>query len=139
MLTAVSNTAAGHRQALGWVRHLEAGRVAVEGSGGYGRPLALVLVAAGVEVVEVPPQMTARARNGQRSRHKSDPSDALLIARVGAREDDLPRPRPAGVIEDLRSLVLYRLYAAKGGLWPRIRLVGGVYHVTPQWSKSLSR
>ncbi len=103
-----ANTVPEYRNVLEWVRQLGAGRVAIEGSGGYGRPLALMLVAAGVEVVEVPPQMTARARRSQRSRHKSDPSDALLIARVGAREDDLPRPRPEGVIEDLRSLVLYR-------------------------------
>ncbi len=31
------------------------------------------------------------------------------------------------------------LYAAKGGLRPRIRLVGAVYQVTPQWSRSLNR
>ena len=80
----------------------------MEGSGGSGRPLALALVDADIEVVDVPPQMIARARRGQRSRHKSDPGDALLIARVGAREDDLGRSRPDGVIEDLRSLVLYR-------------------------------
>ena len=102
------NTAAGHAEAVGWVGEFGAGRVAVEGSGSYGRPLSLVLAAAGVEVVEVPPQMTAQARRGQRSGHESDPGDALLIARVGAREDDLPRPRPQGVVEDLRSVVLYR-------------------------------
>ena len=90
------------------MQELGSGRVAIEGSGSYARPLALMLIGAGVEVVEVPPQMTARARRSQRSRHKSDPSDALQIARVGAREDDLGRPRPEGVIEDLRSLVLYR-------------------------------
>ena len=103
-----ANTTAGHDEMLEWVHGLGAGRVAIEGSGSYGRPLALVLAAAGVAVVEVPPQMTARARRGQRSRHKSDPSDALLIARVGAREDDLGRPRPEGVVEDLRGLVFYR-------------------------------
>ena len=67
-----------------------------------------MLAGAGVGVVDVPPQMTARARRSQRSRHKSDPSDALLIARVAAREDDLPAPRPHGLAEDLRSLVFYR-------------------------------
>ena len=51
-----ANTAAGYPQALEWVRQFDAGRVAIEGSGGYGRPLALVLVAAGIEVVDVPPQ-----------------------------------------------------------------------------------
>ena len=39
-----ANTGAGHQEALGWVQDLGAGRVAIEGSGGYGRPLALVLV-----------------------------------------------------------------------------------------------
>ena len=76
------------REALARVRRLSAG--------------------AAVTVREVPPQMTARARRSQRSRHKSDPGDALLIARVGAREDDLGRPRPSGEFEDLRCLVSYR-------------------------------
>ena len=102
------NTEGGYREALCWVRDLDPERVAIEGSGSYGRPLALVLTRAGVEVVEVPPQMTARARRSQRSRHKSDPGDALLIARVAAREDDLGRPRPSGEFEDLRCLVSYR-------------------------------
>ena len=102
------NTVAGHVEASEWVGGLDAGRVAIEGSGSYGRPLALVLLAAGVEVVDVPPNMTAAGRRGQRSRHKSDPGDALLIARVGAREDDLPRPRPEGPVEDLRAVVFYR-------------------------------
>ena len=102
------NTAGGHDEALAWVRELDVDRVAIEGSGSYGRVLALCLVDAGADVVEVPPQMTARARRRQRSRQKSDTSDALLIARVGAREDDLPRPRPGGTVEDLRCLVVYR-------------------------------
>ena len=62
------NTAAGHTETLEWVTEVGAGRVAVEGSGGYGRPLALMLVSAGVEVVDVPPQMTARARRSQQRR-----------------------------------------------------------------------
>ena len=103
-----ANTVGGHLGALEWIADLGAGRVAIEGSGSYGRPLALVLLAADIEVVDVPPQMTARARRSQRSRHKSDPGDALQIARIGAREDDLPQPRPDGVVEDLRALVLYR-------------------------------
>ena len=52
--------------------------------------------------------MTARARRRQRTRTKTDQSDALLIARIGARESDLPRPRPQGAAEDLRCLVFYR-------------------------------
>ena len=103
-----ANTAVGHVRALRWAQELDAGLVAIEGSGSYGRVLALALMEAGIEVVEVPPQMTARARRSQRSRHKSDPTDALLVARVGAREHDLGSPRPPGALEDLRALVFYR-------------------------------
>lgn len=41
---------------------IDAGRVAIKESGGYGRPLAVVLVGAGIKVVEVPRQMTARSQ-----------------------------------------------------------------------------
>lgn len=102
------NVAQGYREALRWIRELGVERVAIEGSGSYGRPLALALTRAGVGAVEVPPQMTDRARRSQRSRYKSDPGDALLIARVALREPDLGSPRPSGGVEDLRSLVFYR-------------------------------
>lgn len=73
-----ANTPVGHNQALSWVRTLEAQRVAIEGSGGFGRPLALLLGSAGVQVVDVPPQMTARARKTLRNRDKCDLSDACV-------------------------------------------------------------
>jgi len=102
-----SNTPRGHTQAAAWVQDTAARRVAIEGSGNYGRSLALALTAI-VDVVDVPPQMTARARKTQRTHTKSDSTDALLIARVGARDNDLPPPRLNGPIEDLRCLVHYR-------------------------------
>src|SRR5712692_11219177 len=45
----------------------------------------------GEGVVEVPPFLTVRERKHLRQRGKSDPADALAIARVVAREADLPR------------------------------------------------
>ena len=60
------------------------------------------------EVVEIPPQLTAQARRRQRTQAKSDPIDALLIARIALREPELPRIRPSGDIEDLRVLVRHR-------------------------------
>ena len=104
----VKNTPGGHSEVVSWVRSCGAGRVAVEGSGNYGRPLAQALAGAGFSVVEVPPQMTAHARRGQRTNTKNDHTDALVIARIGARDHDLPAPRPDGEIEDLRCLVYYR-------------------------------
>ena len=102
------NTPQGHAEVIAWAVGCGAGRVAIEGSGNYGRPLAEAVAAAGLEAVEVPPQMTAHARRGQRTGAKSDETDALLIARIGARDRDLPPPRPGGAVEDLRCVVRYR-------------------------------
>ena len=98
----------GHRELVNWAQGASVGRVAIEGSGGYGRAAALALGEAGAEVVDVPPQMTAAARRSQRTAAKSDPLDALLVARIGARDSDLPPSRPGGTLEELRWLAGYR-------------------------------
>ncbi len=102
------NTPQGHRKAIAWLQRRNIARVGIEGSGSYGRPLAVRLAAQGVDTVEVPPQMTAQARRRQRTRRKTDHTDAPAIARVTAREDDLPAARCDEAVDDLRSLVLYR-------------------------------
>lgn len=86
----------------------EARRVGIEGSGGFGAPLACVLQAAGEEVVEVPPHLTARQRKRLPHRGKSDPGDAFAIARVVASEPDLPQASREGLASDLKSLCTYR-------------------------------
>jgi transposase len=99
-------------------------RVGIEGSGNYGRAIAAHLVltwppasasasapvpATAVEVVEVPTLMTSRERRAQVGRGKTDPVDALAIARVTARESDLPPVRlTVGPAADLRALLDYR-------------------------------
>ncbi len=80
-------------------------RVGIEGSGSYGRALALELERAGVHVVEVPPHLTARERRRDRKAGKTDDRDALIVARITLREDDLPSIKPSGVHEDLAALV----------------------------------
>jgi transposase len=45
-------------------------------------------------VVRVSPKLTVPERGAGRARGKSDPIDALAIARAALREPDLPRPRP---------------------------------------------
>lgn len=103
-----ANTPAGHAELAGWVAAHDAELVAVEGSGNYGRPAVRVLVGGGAEVREVPPNMTAAGRRRQRTGAKTDPADAVAIARVGLREAALPPPRPYGAVEELRSLVRCR-------------------------------
>ena len=64
-------------------------RVGIEGSASFGSALARHLVAAGFDVVEVPPQLSRRERTRTRRPGKSDPADAFAIARVTVAEADL--------------------------------------------------
>jgi len=68
-------------------------RIGIEGSASYGAPVAHHLIAAGFAVREVPPQLSRRERGRNRRPGKSDPGDALAIARVTLREPDLPPVR----------------------------------------------
>jgi transposase len=85
-------------------------RVGIEGSGNYGRGAAVRLVLAdGIDVVEVPPSLTSRERSGRPGQGKTDPIDAVAIARITAREPGLPPVRLAvGQAADLRALADYR-------------------------------
>ena len=63
-----------------------------------------VLIKAGV-----PPKLTVPERRAGRTRGKSDPIDALAIARAALREPDLSRPRPEErVYRELKLLVDHR-------------------------------
>src|SRR3954453_8764131 len=81
-------------------------RVGIEGSGNYGRGAAVRLVlAGGLEGVGGPPNLTSRERSGRPGQGKTDPVDAVAIARITAREAGLPAVRLAiGVAADLRAL-----------------------------------
>jgi transposase len=85
-------------------------RVGIEGSGNYGRGATVRLVlAGGIDVVEVPPSLTSRERSGRPGAGKTDPVDAVAIARITAREPGLPPVRLAvGQAADLRALADYR-------------------------------
>jgi transposase len=81
-------------------------RVGIEGSGNYGRGAAVrVVLAGGIDVIEVPPSLTSRERSGRPGAGKTDPVDAVAIARITAREPGLPPLRLAvGQAADLRAL-----------------------------------
>jgi transposase len=67
------------------------------------------LVAAGEELVRVPPKLMAPERRAGRARGKSDPIDALAVARAALREPHLGRPRPdEQPFRDLKLLVDHR-------------------------------
>ncbi|MGW4774903.1 IS110 family transposase [Nocardia sp. NPDC004278] len=66
------------------------------------------LIVAGERVVRVPPKLMAHARDSARTYGKSDPIDALAIARAALREPDLPVARLDGVEREIRLLVDHR-------------------------------
>ena len=99
-------------------------RVGVEGSGRLGRAAAAWLVEVGFDVREVPCGFTVRERRRRAGGGKSDPIDALAIARVTAREEDLvPARCTDDATEQLRSLSDYRRQLVT----ERIRLVNRIH------------
>ncbi len=73
------------------------------------RALERDLLAAGEELVRVPPKLMAPERRAGRVRGKSDPIDALAVARAALREPNLSRPRPdEAPFRDLKLLVDHR-------------------------------
>src|SRR5215204_1532419 len=67
------------------------------------------LLAAGESLVRVPPKLMAPERRAGRARGKSDPIDALAVARAALREPSLSRPRPdEQPFRELKLLVDHR-------------------------------
>ena len=94
----LGNDQAGHVALADWARSLAVDRIGIEGSGRYGAAAARQLAAAGFDVRDVPPHLSHRERLRTHRPGKSDPTDALAIARVAAREQTFPRSgSPTGV------------------------------------------
>ncbi|WP_435159736.1 IS110 family transposase, partial [Amycolatopsis sacchari] len=79
-------------------------RWAVENGRGVAGGLVRALLGAGQSVVWVPPKLMAQCRASARGHGKSDPIDALAVARAALREPDLPIAQLEGVARDLRLL-----------------------------------
>lgn len=106
----VPNSPAGNIRLLGWLAELGEvpTRVGIEGGGNWGLRLAWTLTEAGLDVREVPGHYTARERRRLRGGGRSDPRDALAIARVVAREQGLPPIRRDDINRQLKLIVDYR-------------------------------
>ena len=83
-------------------------RFAVEDCRHLSRRLEADMLAAGEELVRVPPKLMAHARDAARTYGKSDPIDALAVARAAWREPSPPRACLDGPSRDLRLLVDHR-------------------------------
>jgi len=104
-----STSTAAHLELVRWADRFGPGRLwAVEDCRHLSRRLESDLLAAGEAIVRVPPKMMAGARDSARTYGKSDPIDALAVARAALREPGLPAARLDGPERELRLLVDHR-------------------------------
>jgi transposase len=118
-----STSPAGHLELLRFARRWRERTWALEDCRHLTRRLEGDLLAAGELVVRVPPKLMAGARRSNREPGKSDPIDALSVARAALREPDLPTARLDGQERELRLLVDHRedLVADRTGHQERLR------------------
>lgn len=108
--TTTATTTADHLELLRWAEQLgdDDRQWAVEDCRHLSRRLEADLLAAGERMVRVPPKLMAHARDSARTYGKSDPIDALAVARAALRHDDLPVAQLDGPARELRLLVDHR-------------------------------
>ena len=108
-MTTTATTTEEHLGLLRWAERFGAERSwAVEDCRHLSRRLEADLLGAGERIVRVPPKLMAHARDAARTYGKSDPIDALAVARAALREPDLPVARLEGPARELRLLVDHR-------------------------------
>jgi len=104
----VPATSAGHARVLGWARGQDPERVwAIEDCRNVSGKLERFLLARGERVVRVAPRLMAGRRRGARQAGKSDPIDALAVARAALEEgiDTLPTAVLAGPEREIKLLL----------------------------------
>ena len=107
----VGTTTAAHLDLWKWAQQVAGDadrRWAIEDCRHLSRRLERDLLAVGEQLVRVPPKLMAHIRDSARTYGKSDPIDALAVARAGLREPNLPIARLDGPEREVRLLVDYR-------------------------------
>ena len=104
----IAATAEGHLELRRWAARWPERRWGLEDCRHLSRRLEADLVRAGEDVVRVSPKLMAGTRRSIREPGKSDPIDALAVARAVLREPDLPVATLEGPERALRLLVDHR-------------------------------
>ena len=107
------------RELVTWTASLREERLwAVEDCRQLSGALERALLTAGESLVRVPPKLMAPQRRSGRARGKSDPIDALAVARAALRERHLNHPRPGeAATRELKLLVDERRRAQQRLRW----------------------
>jgi transposase len=130
----IQATPGGHQSALNWVRlNYPSSRLwAVEDVRGLSGRLEADLLDAGETVARVHPRLTARQRASARTVGKSDPIDALAVARVALREPDLPTARHDDYSRQLKLLTDRRDDLVAFQTATINRLLGRLHEIDPE-------
>jgi transposase len=132
--TTMATTTEAHLELVRWAQRFgDRRRWAVEDCRHLSRRLEADLLAGGEEIVRVPPKLMAHARDAARTYGKSDPIDALAVARAALREPGLPLARLDGPSRELRLLVDHRedLVRERTGYVNRLRW--HLHELDPSW------
>jgi transposase len=127
-----------HLRLLRWASDQGQERLwAVEDCRHLSRRLERDLLAAGEGIVRVPPKLMAHVRDSARTYGKSDPIDALAVARAALREPDLPTARLDGPDREVRLLIEHRedLVAERTRTIGRLRW--HLHELDPSWEPGL--
>lgn len=141
--TTTATTSEDHLELVRWADRFGPVRQwAVEDCRHLSRRLEADLLAAGERIVRVPPKLMAHARDAARTYGKSDPIDALAVARAALRHPDLPVAQLDGPARELRLLVDHRedLVAERTRCINRLRW--HLHDLDPSWdppAKSLNK
>jgi transposase len=132
----VAAAPAGHLRAVRWAGQWPDRVWALEDCRHLSRRLERDLLGAGervVRVVRVAPKLMAGARRSARTRGKSDPIDALAVARAALREPGLPVAMVDGPDREVRLLVDHRqdLVAERTRIQQRLRW--HLHELEPGW------
>src|SRR4051794_19449898 len=117
-------TSEDHLALLNWAEQFGEERLwAIEDCRHLSRRLERDLLGAGQRIVRVPTKLMAHIRDAARSYGKSDPIDALAVARAALREPDLPAAQLDGPAREVRLLSDHRdhLVAERTRLINRLR------------------
>jgi len=136
--TTTSATTDDHLALLRWAERFGPDRCwAVEDCRHLSRRLESDLLAAGERIVRVPPKLMAHARDSARTYGKSDPIDALAVARAALRHPGLPTAQLDGPARELRLLVDHRedLVAERTRCINRLRW--HLHELDPSWDPRL--
>ena len=106
---------------------------AVEDCRHLSRRLERDMLAAGERIVRVPPKLMAHARDAARTYGKSDPIDALAVARAALREPGLPAAHLDASSREIRLLVDHRVDLVAERTRCINRLRWHLHEIDPAW------